>query len=263
MSLSAPTPPDPRQTANTQQQYNTLSAEQQQAMNMVGQNNPYGSLSYDVSGVDPVTGLPKYTASTQLNPWQQYLLNQQQATQAGAGGAGAGLLGDVAKFYSQPPNLDPSQITSNTLGMEQKYLDPWFKQQTSDLTAGLRNQGIAPGSEAYDRATQALQEAQSGTIAHTFAQIEPQAFQQAATAYQMPLATTGALAQALLGYASPTMPNWIQTPNAQMQPANYAGLAEENYKQQNANYQNMLSGLFSIPSAFAGGAGKALGTKYG
>lgn len=303
MSFSAPTPPNPTTTAQTQQGFNTQAAETQQGLNMVSQSTPTGSLQYSVTGVDPITGAPTYGASTSLSPAEQALLQQQQGTQAGAGmvtrallpdvlnSAGAGnittgnilgagatgadLLGSAANFYSTPPNLDPSTMTNTTLGMEEQYLNPWFNQQRGDLTATLANQGIAPGSEAYKQATAGLDEAQGGTIAKTFTSAEPLAFNQAVTSYGLPLATTGALGESLLGtetsalptfmqggqgalpwlagYAAPQMPQFQQTPTVQEQPANYQGLTEQNYQQQMAQYQAMLSGLFGL----AGNAARA------
>ncbi len=50
MGKSQPSPPDPMQTASAQGQWNSFTAQQQQAMNMVGQNSPWGSLEYNQTG---------------------------------------------------------------------------------------------------------------------------------------------------------------------------------------------------------------------
>src|SRR5690606_17289643 len=46
----APKAPDPWETAAAQGAWNSFTAQQQQAMNMVGQNTPWGSLDYQQTG---------------------------------------------------------------------------------------------------------------------------------------------------------------------------------------------------------------------
>jgi hypothetical protein len=51
--ISTPSPPDPMQTANQQAQFNLEAAQNQQALNMVNQVTPFGSLEYA-----PTSGKP-------------------------------------------------------------------------------------------------------------------------------------------------------------------------------------------------------------
>ena len=50
----------------------TQAAQATAAGNMIGQNTPYGNLSYSQSGTD-ASGNPMYTATTTLSPAQQQI----------------------------------------------------------------------------------------------------------------------------------------------------------------------------------------------
>jgi hypothetical protein len=81
--------------------------------------------------------------------------------------------------------------------------------------------------------------------------MQPQAFAQALQQYQLPLQT----AENLMGAGAPTMPNqsFVQTPTSQIQPPDYQSAVNQQYQAQMANYQNMMKGLFAVPTALAGG----------
>src|SRR3954462_1792392 len=93
MGKDAPQAPDPAQTASAQGQWNSFTAQQQQAMNMVGQNSPYGSLSYNQTGSTSLTDpngnqitVPQFTANTTLSPSQQAIFDQTQSAQGNLAG---------------------------------------------------------------------------------------------------------------------------------------------------------------------------------
>jgi hypothetical protein len=249
MSLSAPSSPDPMATSNQQSAYNTAAGQQQQKMNMVNQSTPYGSLNYTADPNSP----SGYSANVSLTPQQQQLLNTQQGTQQTIAGAGANLGNSIANKFSNGMNLDPSTMTNTTMAMENQYLQPWFNQQNSNMTAQLANEGFAPGTEAYTNAMRGLTEGQQGTMANTFLQAEPMAFNQAIQSYTAPLQAEGSM----FGLSSPTGPNFQQTPQEQIQPPNYAGLAQSNYQNQMQQYGNTMSGLSGIASAGVGGWARA------
>lgn len=273
MSFSAPKPPDPTATANAQQGYNFGAATQQNRTNSYNQTNPFASVNYTPDASSP----SGYTVNTTLSPAEQALLTQFQGLQSGLGGAaaqqltGANTVGRTANelatnlegAYSKPPDLDFSNTLKQLQGWQQSYVNPIFKQQESNLDAKLQNQGLAPGTEAYNNA-QNLQARNEGDVNNQFfTQAEPLAFNQAVTNYQLPLQTLagmfgtaqGAIGSAAgaTGAAAPTTGTFQQTPTASIQPPNYSGLAEQNYQSQNQNYQNTLSGMFGIPTALAGG----------
>lgn len=260
MSLSAPTPPDPTTTANAQQGYNVGAATSQQELNMINQSNPYGSLTYNQTGTNP-DGTPIYSANQQLSSAQQGLLNTQQTNQGQAGGATSSAIGQLGSQLASGPNLDPSAVTNQLLGWQQNYMQPYFSQQQSNLNSQLQNQGIGQGSEAYQNAQKALGNTQGSTIENAMASDEGQAYNQALSSYTQPLAAETSALGTLGGYSAPASltSNLTSTPTSSVQPANYAGLAEQNYQSQNQNYDATLGGLFGIGSSALGAIGKAGG----
>jgi len=263
----APNPPavtDPNITAANQQNLNTQAGQQSQQGSMVNQATPYGSLTYTQTGVG-ANGTPIYTASTNLSPAQQALLNTLQGTQKTAGSQAGKLLAGANYGATNPSTAignATSGLTQQAIGQEVSYLQPYFDQQTEQLDNQLRNQGFAPGQPGYDNAMQNLQKSQGATVTGFEANIEPQMFQQATTEYTMP----AQLAESLGQFGSPTGPTFQNTPALQIQPANLIGATanaqqaqQQTYQDQMAQYNNMMSGIFGIPTAILGGWAKGGG----
>ncbi|WP_175492666.1 tail fiber domain-containing protein [Methylocapsa palsarum] len=217
---------------------------------MVNQSTPYGTLTYSQTGTNP-DGTPKYTATQQLSSAQQGLLNQQQATQATLGSDANQLAGNMASSLTNGPDLSNDALVKKMMGWQTDYMQPTFNNQNSNLDSQLAAQGITQGSAAYDNAKRQLQQSQSGTVENAMANTENQAYNQSLSTYQNQLSTLGSL----LGSSAPAnlSSSFTQTPQEQVQPANYTGVAQQNYQNQNQQYANTMSGLFSIPSAVLGG----------
>lgn len=268
MSFSAPTPPDPTQTANTQQTFNTQAGQTQNQINSYNQSNPYSSLSYTADASSP----SGYSINTSLTPAQQSLLNTQTGNQQIAGQNAGNLLNtagtlanNTAGMYGSAPNiqaLDPTAITSQLNSWQQKYQQPIFDQQSSNLEAQLRNQGLTPGSVAYDNAKNLLARNQ-GDVTNQFMtnnigtglQAQQQKFGQDVTNYQLPIQTEGQLLQnagGQAGYAQPNGGAFQQAPTAQIQPANYQGAVQSNYTNQLQNYQNTWNNVGKLGTAAVG-----------
>lgn len=192
-SSSAPTAPDPYQSAAAQYTYGTQAADYNAALNRVNQSGPTGSSTYSITGKDPQTGAPIYSQQTTLSPAQQYLLDASQGLQAGQLNAGKQILGqyDQAAAKGMPnlpaPVYAPSgygkvqgavntsgvpgignvdsyyqQGQSKALAGEQAALDPYWNAQVSQLDSSLRNSGAHPGDPGYERAMSQLQAQRAG-----------------------------------------------------------------------------------------------------
>lgn len=247
---SAPQAPDPMTTAGDQFKFNQTAAAEQNRINSYNQTNPYGSISY-VKDPNSPSG---YTVNTALSDPEQQLLNTQQGTQQILGNTAQDLARNTASMYGQAPALNISDTMNKLQGWQQDYVNPIFQQQRSNLEARLQNQGLTPGSQAYNNAMN-LQARNEGDINNQFFQTaEPLAFNQAVTQYQLPLQTMAGM----FGASSPQQGTFQQTPTATVQPPNYAGLAEQNYEQNNKSYMSNLAGMYGIGSSLAGAAGKAL-----
>lgn len=256
MSFSAPDAPDPTATANTQQQYNTSAAQTQNKTNSYNQTGVGGSMTY-VADPNSPSG---YSLQTSAGAYGTPLI-----------GAAANLANNSAGMYSQPTDLSAATgQTANLLNSwQQQYLQPIFNQQQSNTDAQLRNQGLAPGTEAYNNAQNLLSRNQANTTNQYLSQNEAQAYGQALQNYQLPLQTIGGLVQT----GSPT--GFQQTPTSQVQPANYQGAVQSNYQNELQNYQNTWNNVGKLGVAAAGlaaapftgglslGAAGALGGMFG
>jgi len=180
-SKSSPPPVDFAGTAAAQGAANKETAIAQSIMNNPNMVTPYGNQTYTM-GAD---GRPIMTQT--LSPAEQGKLNSSNQIQQGSldilnkdmpnisnalsgpfGMAGAATPGDFSKIGTTATNLgnigrvqtglgwdEGNQQLGTMLAQYQKgaqFLDPQWKQTESDTTAQLANQGIVPGTEAYDRA---------------------------------------------------------------------------------------------------------------
>jgi hypothetical protein len=123
------------QAAQANAQGNLGGALQATAANRINQQTPYGSLSYQQTGTD-AQGNPIWSANQQLSPELQNLTQSS-------------LAGLQASQANPMYGINPGDTYSNAI---MQRLAPQQKQQTEALDAQLANQGIMPGSEAYNRA---------------------------------------------------------------------------------------------------------------
>jgi hypothetical protein len=185
---SAPAAPDYTGAAQATAQGNLAAAQAAAAANRVNQVTPYGNLNY--TQTKDADGNPVWTATTSLSDVGQQLLNNQNQSALGLGSTTNAALQDVQNTMGKPfnPNLPAlqsnlatptynqvgqgpqfSQMGSNPnlqtkvsgTGMEgwdaataliNQRLQPQIQQSEERLQAQLANQGIAPGTEAYNRA---------------------------------------------------------------------------------------------------------------
>jgi hypothetical protein len=185
---SAPAAPDYAAAAKETAAGNLAAAQAAAAANRVNQVTPYGNLNY--TQTKDADGNPVWTATTALSDVGQKLLNNQNQSALGLGSTTNAALQDVQNTMGKPfnPNLPAlqsnlatptynqvgqgpqfSQMGSNPelqtkvggTGMEgwdaataliNKRLQPQIQQSDERLQAQLANQGIVPGTEAYNRA---------------------------------------------------------------------------------------------------------------
>jgi hypothetical protein len=248
--------------------------------NRINQNTPYSTLNY-TQGVD-ANGNPTWTANQSLaQPLQQSLQNIQ---------------GQLAQNTANP--FDASQYQAQTsqgyTGMEgldratgliNQRLQPQIEQSNERLQAQLANQGIAPGTEAYNRAM--MQQGQKTNDLLNQAQLAgfqvqnqmqgqsaqqqqlnnaalQQNYTQALQQRNMPLQQLGAFQQATQpGYINPYSQAAVAGPDylGAYSTSQAAQIAAQNAA--NARTANLQSGLFGLGSSAilgAGGIGNILGS---
>jgi hypothetical protein len=203
----APQPPDPFATAQAQQGYNVNSAIAQNMLNNTNQITPYGNINYKETGGrmvggspavadTPATGgywngqswvstggtkghpategqwVPQYTATTQLNPLTQSIVDQSLYNARGVGGLETGLINNFGSTQvPQAPNLSWNDVNyqmyggkgpgykpldlswgekqKNIYGLERNTLDPYWQQQQQLKDQQLADQGLTPGSQGW------------------------------------------------------------------------------------------------------------------
>lgn len=193
MGKKAPKAPDPAQTAAAQGAWNSFTAQQQQQMNMVGQNSPWGSLSYDQTGSSWITDpngkrveVPTYTANTTLSPEQQAIFDSTQSAEGNLAniardqskwlgdflkggvdlGGLPGLQGEIGGNYNtalgglQASYAGGDDFSADRQRTEDAILQriaPSMARDEDRLRTQLINQGIRPGSAAWDAEMNRLQ----------------------------------------------------------------------------------------------------------
>lgn len=253
--FSKPTPPPVPQATDIVAQQTAASqaaAKNTQQLNSTGQDTPYNNLTYTF---DPATG--QYTARNQYSPEQQALLDYLQSTQ-GQAGAQASQLMSGAGYGGQPDiSGDAQSQTAQLIAQQMQQLRPEQDYQTSNLDTKLRNQGLVPGTEAYDNQMREFQANLANNNAANAAQFENQAYGQALTNYQLP----GQEASFLAGFGSPqgATANLINTPTTQVQTpdvnAAYGTMTQAQqaqYKAQMDQYGGLMKGIFGTGAAIAG-----------
>lgn len=247
---SAPKAPDPQVLAAQQAKLN----QQSQRGSMIDQDTPLGSVNYTPTGIDPITGAPTYKATSQLSAQQQQLLNILQGTQLGTQNTASNLWNSSAGTYSTPQNFDATAqgLTGQMMDLWSKQMNPTFAFQTDHLDTKLRNQGLLPGTPAYDQAMRTMQQNQNQSVAQFLANIEPEAYKQAIQNYQLPFQTVSNLAQ--FGAPGNLKGSFVDTSGSGIKSPDLMGSAANIYQQQ-ANAQSAnnagLGNLFGSALAFA------------
>jgi hypothetical protein len=278
MGKSSPSPPpapDPVATANAQAAANKETAIAQSQLNMVNQYTPGGSLEYAQRGTS-ADGIPQYSVTQKLSPEQQAIYDLTNQASKKYGQTANNQLDQVSQTLSSP--LDISSIgpvpTADNDAWQRAYdsiiqrNQPQADQQRSILETQLANQGIGYGSEAYNSAMDNFYRSQNDfSLAAQNAALGQQAqqFGMANTAYnqnlnnlitsrQMPLNELAAM----MSGTQVQPPNFVNSPQSQINPADVMGATYASYNGQLNNYnaqqaQNAANtqGLFGLLGAGA------------
>ena len=255
--------------------------------------SPYGNQTVTYEGDIP-------TVTQTLSPQSQQVLNAQNATKLGLADLSQQGLTTAQKVMGTPfqfggPSVQTSLDTSGiakmpvnagTTGQEaiMSRLEPSLARNRVSTETQLINQGLRPGSEAYDNAIKLLgqqendartqaaltgigldtsanaqgfnQALQSGQFGNTAQQ---QALAQAITQRQLPLNEINALmsgSQIQNPTFSPYSGSNIAPPPIANATAQQGAFDQNTYNQQMGSYNQNLAGLYSLAGAGAYGAAK-------
>jgi hypothetical protein len=284
---AAPPAPDYRGAAQETAAGNLAAAQAATAANRVSQYTPYGNLVYTQTGVDS-QGNPTWRADQSLAPAQQQLLDIQNQTSLGLEGTINSALGRVQNTMGQGfnPNLPGIKSDVSDLAGQQGWdratnllmqrLQPQMNQQQEVLDVKLANQGIVPGTEAYNRAQTQLAQQQNDMRnqaalggaqlqnqfygqglqgAQLANQANQQAYTQAMTNYNLPLNTLSSLRSGsqVQNPSFVNVPQQANTSGADLLGASQMGFNAQmgDFNAKAAERNAMIQGLFSIGGAAA------------
>lgn len=255
--MNAPKPPNVQATAAAQTASNQSTAISQQLLNMVNQKDPYGSSTYSQSGTssyfDPslnkTVDLPRFTQTTTLNPEQQHLLDQQNQFAGMSNDIGLAQTKKIGTLLGTPFSYNSGDHEKWSSGLYDKLNGDADARKMEQVRQGLANQGLQPGSAAYDDAMRnhvyGTDKARNDFMLNSY----DEGLNTALTMRNQPLNETSAL----MNGGQVTQPNFTATPNVGVNGTDIAGMTQANYNARNANYQAKLGGLAGLGGAAISG----------
>lgn len=257
---SAPKTPSVTETAGAQTASNVSTAIANQQLNAINQQGPNGSVEYSQAGTysftDPSTGkvyqLPKLTQTTTLSPGQQAIYDAMTGAQGNLANTAQTQSARLDGLLSEPFSLDNDATEARLMELASKRLNPQLDRRREQEAVRLRGQGIMPGSTAYDQAMRQVNEGENDAVNQLLLTGRNQAVQEALLERSQPL-------NEIIGLASGTQ---VQTPQAMAAPqtgmagTDVAGITQNNFANQQAQYNSNLNqwnsgvgGLFGLGSS--------------
>ena len=256
---SPPKPPDPKETSAASTGTSVATALANANLQNVSQVTPNGSLTYDQTGTynfrDPYTGqsydIPQFTATTTLSPEQQKLADLNNQTQENLGNIGVQQSSKIGSLLNTP--FDPNSAVEGKIdALGQARLDPQFAREEDALRTRLVNQGIQPGSPAWNAEMTQFQQGKNDAFNQLYLSGNQQAFQQAQATRNQPINEV----TALLSGSQVSQPNFQNVHEPTIPTTDNAGIINTNYNQKLQGYQleqqqqqALLGGLFGLGAA--------------
>lgn len=248
-----PAPPNYFGAAVGQGQANLQSAITNYLLGNSNQVTPFGSLnsqqtgsfnlpSINIPGVGqiPSMDIPTFTQTTTLSPQQQAIFDQQQKAKGDLANLTAGQTANVSNALSQPYSYaNAGDLQDKVQNAIMSRLQPQFDRDEEALRSRLANQGIAAGSDAYNKDWTLFNQAKNDASTQAVLagmQAAPYALQQDAYLRAQPLNEL----MALMNGSQVQMPQFQQPFSLGVQPGNYqaATSALGDYQTDVFNYQN-------------------------
>lgn len=252
--MCAPAAPDPWETAKAQSQWNTTTAQTQQALNMSDQVNPWGNTAWDQIGTQTIIGadgnpveLPRYRATTTLSPAQQDIFDRTQQAQGNLAGLASDQSAKMREYLSTPFEFDNQDAETWAWDLASPRILAQQKQNEDALRTRLVNSGLRPGTSAWDSEMTRLTNANTDQMNQLALTGRQQAFGEALAARNQPINELSAL----LGGTQVANPAQMsaQTPQTGVAGVDYTGLVNQKYQGELQSHQAMMGGLFGLLGA--------------
>jgi len=264
----APPAPDYGAAAKETAAGNLDAARTAVAANRVNQYTPYGSLEYKINPESQwdIYGNPTWSATQTLAPEQQKLLDIQNQTSLGLGSLAGKGLGYVEEMLQKPfdtsnlaqTGINPGETMQDSI---MRRLQPQIAQGREALQAQLANQGVVPGTEAYNRAMTQQSQRENDLMTSAVVQgtqtglaANQQGFQQAGYMRNEPINTLNAVRTGSQVSSPSYISNIAQQATTQGPDMLGAATAQGNYNTaannaSQASSSNLTSGLMGLGGA--------------
>jgi len=249
-----------------------------QALQSYNQSLAHGGRNKDLKApniADFTTGNNTWTATQSLSPAEQKILEANQGLSTGKLGYAQDILNKAQNGQS---GVDTSQLPSYGINPGETYSDaimrrlqPQQAQAKQSFDAQMANQGVMPGTQAYDNAYRNFSQGQNDQLTSAITggmgvglQANQQAFNQGITNMNQPIN----MVNALQGGSQVTNPQGVNSANMpQVAGPDLTGAAQNTYNSQLANYNaqnaasgNLMGGLLGLGGTLlSGGALGGLG----
>jgi hypothetical protein len=154
----APAPTPALETAEAQTGSSISTAIANAYMTNMNEITPNGTLTYEQTGDQTITGpngqtytVPQTTVTQTLSDAQQAIQDQNNTSGLNLATLGSNLSGQLGEQLTGNFELGNEAVESRLFDLGSQRLDPMFAQREEDLRSRLANQGIRAGTEAYDR----------------------------------------------------------------------------------------------------------------
>lgn len=234
---SAPAAPDPTTTAQAQTASNQATALYNFGLANPNVTSPLGSDQFSVDTSNP--DAPTVQQNITLSPEQQQLYDQNTQQSIGLSNLAGQLQDKVGQAMNVPSatsadfNTEAQNASDAYYKQQTQYLDPQYNQLQEQTNANLANEGITPGSEAYNNAQtnfnnqkqQAYSNAQENAILQG-PQNAQQLFSLSSAAQMQPLNEFNALRS----QSQATLPTFGQANQVAAAPTNTAAITQQAYQ---------------------------------
>lgn len=254
-SPSPPPAPDYTGAAQATAAGNVDAARYATKANRVNQYTPYGSQTY----TNGINGDPdQWRSDINLTDTGQKLLDYQNAASMGLGQQTTQALGRVNQALSQPFDYGSVQdVQDASYKTQTDRLDPQWQQRQQMTETQLVNQGLRPGTEAYDNAMRDFNYGRNdayGQARQNAINTAPQTYQLASSLRNQPLNELNALRTG----SQVTNPQFSNAPQqAGTQGPDLLGAANSQYGAAMGNYNAGQAADSSFTSGLMGLAGTA------
>jgi len=270
-----PDPPNPNQVANAQTGSNISTATANAWMGNADQIGPGSKVNYKQSGTKTVrtpvlnkngahvrgkNGKLRYTTNevptfevvTKLTGDNKKVYNQSTAAKLNLARTANQQSAFLEDYLGEPFTPDTADVEGRLMDLGRQRLDPYFDDQADDLRTRLVNQGIGPGSEAYDREMRSFSEGRNDAYNSLLLSGRGQAMNEAYAERNQPINEI----TALLSGGQVSAPMMQAFNGGGVANTDVAGIINSNYNQRVAKEQaegsfgqSLMGGLFGLGAA--------------